>query len=433
LNRWSDYPRAQAVRFLFLAALVCGCVGWLPAQQAPQERSFTQSKAAVQSALRQMEAALSGRLPVLSGFATSDHPLDAYRHGYYQSSVQVSATPSGGSLVRVTTKITAWYTDPAAIHSGYQTLNSNGRLEADLLDQLADQLSTASPGSKASPAAASPADPRTPAPTSKTPAAIPSAPAPQKTEDPLLFSSSKDLDPDARAALQAARNRQSNEDPQLVAEVKELSEVLRTQAHPGNLVAVKKGGTPVFQTPDLNAKPLFYASQHDEFEILDFNVDWIHVRISGLSRGWIWRSSVELPDKLAASDQPLATEAPKPFHVVREETVLFPGDWGPLRGKIVKVMTLQKIDENAVDSSPEVKREFAKNLFDKTYSEVTKASQEVAGVVLVFDAVDGGMIAATTDSLKQWESGGLTDAALWRQCFFDPPEIFEPSGAAASH
>jgi hypothetical protein len=415
-----------------LVTLVCGCLRFSTAQQAPQERSFPQSKAAVQAALRQMDAALSGHLPTLSGFATSDHPLDAYRHGYYQSSVQVSSAPSGGSIVRVTTKITAWYSDPTAARSGYQTLNSNGRLEGDLLDQLADQLSKTTPAAKPSPVIPSNTA-RTPAVSSNSPASIPSAPSPQRNDDPMLFSSSKDLDPDARAALQAARNRQSYEDPQLLAEVKELSEILRTQAHPANLVAVKKGGTPVFQTPDLNAKPLFYASQHDEFEILDFNVDWIHVRISGLSRGWIWRSSVELPDKLAASDQPLATEAPKPFHVVREETVLFPGDWGPLRGKIVKVMTVQKIDENAVDSSPEVKREFAKSLFDKTYNEVTKNSQAVAGVVLVFDAVDGGMIAATTDSLKQWESGGITDAALWHQCFFDPPEIFEPSGSAASH
>ena len=430
MNHRAIYFQAQAIRFLFRSILFASCL--LAAQQTQQERSFSQSKAVVQAAIRQMGSALSGRLPSLSGFAASDHPLDAYRHGYYQANMEVSATPSGGSVVRVTTKITAWYTDPAAAHSGYRTLNSNGRLEGDLLDQLSDQLVKANPASKTSPVPTSPTPSTTPTASQKTAASVPSAPSPQRTYDPLLFSSSKDLDPDARAAFEATRAGQPAEDPQLVAEVKELSEILRTQSRPGNLVAVKKGGTPVFQTPDLNAKPLFYASQHDEFEILDFNVDWIHVRISGLSRGWVWRNSVELPDKLAASDQPLATEAPQPFHVVREETVLFPGDWGPLRGKIVKVMTLQKVDENTVDSSPEVKREFARNLFDKTYTEVSKAPQEIAGLVLVFDSIDGGMIAATTDSLKQWESGKLNDAALWHQCFFDPPEIFEP-GSAASH
>jgi len=27
---------------------------------------------------------------------------------------------------------------------------------------------------------------------------------------------------------------------------------------------------------------------------LDFNADWVHVRISGLFRGWIWRNRVEM-------------------------------------------------------------------------------------------------------------------------------------------
>src|ERR1700685_8961 len=43
-------------------------------------------------------------------------------------------------MVRVSVQITAWYADPVAGRSGYQVLTSNGRLEADLLDQLADQL-----------------------------------------------------------------------------------------------------------------------------------------------------------------------------------------------------------------------------------------------------------------------------------------------------
>ena len=72
--------------------------------------------------------------------------------------------------------------------------------------------------------------------------------------------------------------------------------MLKNQAHPRNLVAVKKTGTPVVATPSLNAKPSVSATEHDEFEMLDFNTDWVHVRISGLSRGWIWRTSLEMPE-----------------------------------------------------------------------------------------------------------------------------------------
>lgn len=398
----------------------------LLSQEQPQERIFSQPKSVVDLAVRKLDTPLSGRLPTLAGFAISDHSLDAYKRGYYQANITVSGSASGGTLVRVTTKITAYYTDAAPSKSGYQTLRSNGRLESDILDQLADQLS----GNKPTPSAA-PHDQMPPA--ALPPAeSVPSAPVPQKTDSAPIFSSSKDLAPETRSALQASIRRQPEDDPQLASEAKELSEIIRNQVHPANLIAIKKGATPVFSTPDINGKPLFYASEHDEFELLDFNVDWIHVRISGLSRGWIWRNSAEMPDNFAASDQPQATQAPHPFHITREETAPFPGDWAPLRGKIVKVITVQKTDEKTVDTTPEVKLEYTKALFDKNYNELSKATQELSGVVLIFDAADGGMVAATADSLKQWESGALTDSALWRKCFFDPPETFDVSASPAT-
>ena len=90
----------------------------------------------------------------------------------------------------------------------------------------------------------------------------------------------------------------------LQTEAESLEEILKNQAHPKNLVAVKKSGTPVVATASLNAKTLFLASAHDEFEMLDFNRDWVHVRISGLSRGWIWRNNLEMPESVPDSDLP---------------------------------------------------------------------------------------------------------------------------------
>src|SRR5579872_208009 len=110
-------------------------------QAGAYERVFPQSKAAVEKALAALQPNLAGRLPVLEGFAKAgEHPLDHYQRAYYQSTVQVRANPSGGALVRVSTKVTAWYVDPVASHSGYQLLLSNGRLEADVLDQLTEQM-----------------------------------------------------------------------------------------------------------------------------------------------------------------------------------------------------------------------------------------------------------------------------------------------------
>src|ERR1700719_1143593 len=110
----------------------------------PYERNYVQPKSTVEKVLRELQPALSGRLPVLDGFAVEgERPLNRYQRAYYQSIVKVNSTPSGGSVVRVSTKVTAWYTDSNASRSGYQLVTSNGRLENDLLDQLTDLLASA--------------------------------------------------------------------------------------------------------------------------------------------------------------------------------------------------------------------------------------------------------------------------------------------------
>ena len=221
----------------------------------------------------------------------------------------------------------------------------------------------------------------------------------------------------------------------LKAEAESLEEILKNQAHPKNLVAVKKSGTPVVDAPSLKAKTLFLASEHDEFEMLDFTADWVHVRVSGLSRGWVWRTNLEMPDEIPNVDaRPGATPAAADlFHVVREETSTFPGDWGPLRGKSVKIFTVEKIDENAKNSATQEKLEFAKSLLEQHYADIARNSGGVEGIVLIFDSADGGMIGVTLPVLRQWKAGTLSDAALWHQSFFDPPETFGVSaGSSAS-
>ncbi len=132
-----------------LAVLLMAAAQSGSAQASPPaglyERTYRQSKSAVERALQELQPTMGGRLPVLEGFALpGDHPLNRYQRAYYQSAVQVSATASGGSVVRVSTKVTAWYTDSNPSLSGYQLLTSNGRLESDLLDQLTDLLGSSS-------------------------------------------------------------------------------------------------------------------------------------------------------------------------------------------------------------------------------------------------------------------------------------------------
>ena len=436
---------------LVAVAVFLFCVEGGQAQGNGYERTFPQSKATVEKVLKEMQAAVAGRLPVLDGFATSsDHPLDRYQRGYYQSKFQVSATGSGGSVVRVSVQVTAWYVDPVAAHSGYQVLTSNGRLEGDLLDQLADQLAV-----KGSQAGMSSLADRKPFPSEtaslgqspsgqsgKTPdQAEPtiSAPVPRLPESGGGFSSSlaQSLAEQEKAGASGGQKNFADKDQSpLQAEAQSLEEILRNQAHPKNLVAVKKSGTPVVATASLTAKTLFLASAHDEFEMLDFNRDWVHVRISGLSRGWIWRNNLEMPDSVPDSDMP-STQTPtrvaaELFHVAREEEAPFPGDWVPLRGKSVRIVSVEKVNEAEKDAGPQLRLEFAKSVLDKDYAELAQKAQELAGIVLIFDSVDGGMIAATFSTLQQWKAGKLSDAAMWHQCFFDPPETFDAAGSSAS-
>jgi len=434
-------PRAIETALKFRAmARWCFLLLWIAPvnyafpQSLPQERTFSESKATVERALKSLQPAISGRLPVLDGFVVpGEHSLEHFQRGYYQCTVQVNSTASGGALVRVTAKITAWYTDQTPEKSGYRVLPSNGRLEGDLLAQLEQALSNGTLSSTDASARSEGTSPAAGNPHSATPPPTLSAPMPRlpDTGNPLSSGlrgsagTSRTADQDRSTANAVAeRHRQ-----ELTTEAQSLEEILRNQSHPDNLVAVKKDGTPVLGSPAEGAKVLFSATAEDEFEILDMNADWVHVRISGLSRGWIRRSSLEMPASSSAAEAPSSkpqTMPAQPFQIENEETASFPGEWEPLRGKTVEIVTVQKAT-NTSDPDPSVKLAFAKSLFEKEYAELKQTGASPAGIVLIFDSADGGMIAAPIPVLQQWKAGDLSEQAFWRRCFFDPPEMTSSS------
>ncbi len=293
-------------------------------------------------------------------------------------------------------------------------LGSNGRLEADLLDRLQDALLSASPNKSPAVQHDKTADRTT---SSSTPEI--SAPMPQLPRS---------------SALSPPTAGSGKSDPQLQQEANNLEEILRNQAHPTNLLAVKRDQTAVLQDPSANAKVLFLASAEDEFEVLDVNPEWVHVRISGLSRGWLRRSMVELLDgseKLDGSDTPrvlshslLTTPnqeektSPSLFSVSSEETGAFPGDWETLKGKSVKIISVRQAAGSGRITSPQDKMHFAESVFKNE-----DVSAPAEGLVLIFDAEDGGMVAASQPVLDQWKRGAISEPIFWKRCFFDPPEI----------
>ena len=435
----SGFTFNPSVRSAVLWAMAITLVTSLPgvsAQSVPYQRVFPQSRATVEKRLREMQSSNSGRLPTLEGFAVpGDRPLNRFHRGYYQCTAQVSSTPSGGSMVRVNATITAWYSDLPSGKSAYQVLPSNGRLEADFLDRLQDALSDQAAPSAPAPTVKFPPSatrnqsnpPGAPQPVPPRAASgvgsKPPAGSPFNLGDPLSLDHMSSL-----ATQKAVIDRRAEEQSK---EVKGLEEILRNQAHPANLVAVKKTNTPVLANPIENAKVLFLAAAEDEFEMLDANPNWVHVRISGLSRGWIRRSSLEMPTP-DLDPQPTQTEAQSepahpdslPFRIQSEQVATFPGNWEPLVGKTVRIVTVQKATDNATSTSPEARLAFAKSLFDQEYADLIRTSSTVAGVVVIFDSEDGGMIAATVPTLRPWKAGTLSDQAFWRRCLFDPPDAF---------
>jgi len=418
--------------FLCALALFSSCAAF--AQGAPIERTFLHTKPEVEKALQPLRASASGRLPLLDGFVgTADQPLERFERAYYQCTFQLTARVTGDTIVRVHAKISAWYAAPNPAEAGYRVLPSNGRLENDLLDRLAEALDGKSSSATNAASAAGPARPAyrltLPVPNVRGYGAAGSAPAPatpaSAAESQPAPSSATEQEIDSlRKQREAAEKRMQ----QLNATVLNLQEIQRTQAHPANLAAVRKTGTPILAKPLNGARVLFAAEAQDQFEILDLQPDWVHVQISGASRGWIRRAQLELPERYAAGN-PSAPPAPSaqdqpPYRVTREETGPFPGKWEPLQGKTVRIIWVQPVPQAEEASTIQARRNFAKSLFLKAAAASSSSGQPLAGILILFDTADGGEVAATLALLQQWQSGSLSDDAFWQQSFLDPPEAF---------
>jgi hypothetical protein len=400
------------------------------AQVVPYAGTFAKSKDEVDKALKEMQAYAGQKLPVVDGFvATGDQPLDRFERSFYQFSIDLLPTGSGGTIVRVIAKITAWYADPDPSKSGYQVLPSNGRLELDLLDRLREKLGGKLSSSIVRSGVQAPKpklDLSTGSPGSSLPSSRPSAPA--AAVSPGTTSGAPG--DDEVATLRIKRAAEEKRMQQLNAELQNLQEIQRNQAHPLNLVVVKKIDAPVLARPATGSHLLFTASANDEFEFLEAEGEWIHVQISGVSRGYIRRSSLELPEFIAARlkspNGNAANDKLDPFHVEHEEISSFPGDWEPLKGKTVKIYTVQPVSRDPKETDARAKLAFAGGLLRKYAAETTASTPALDGIVVIFDAADGGIIGSTLLNVQQLASGSLSQDDFWKHCYLEPPDAFRP-------
>lgn len=409
---------AQLCTLAVLAAAVL-------AQGAASERGFHASKADVDTALRTLQVATGGRLPTADGFVTAqDQPLDRFQRPRYTYAIQVLPKSPTDSVVKVRARITAWYTGTTPTQSGYRELSSNGRLETDLLDRVQDLLSQKSDVT-ASPQQSDHASPQ-PTPSKTSPAnPLFNTPRPGAILPPRTQITALQETRDSANYAQALREQATN-----------LEEILRNQTHPTDLAAVRRSKTPIFSRPSEDGEVLFQAEAQDEFQILNTSSEWVHVQISGLSRGWIRGTDLELPSRPSprpaaapSAKSPDAGPAPKSFRLARQEVNTFPGEWAPLRGKSVRILSLEPTGAtpSASAAHQQDKWEVAKEMFHRAAVRLTapEPSPAVEGVVLIFDSADGGMASTTVASLQKWNAGSLSDEAFRAQCSLDPPEAFQ--------
>jgi hypothetical protein len=423
-----SWPKLCFFSLSFLAVVHFMSSPPVEAQAIPYAQTFLKPKEDVDAALKEFQAYAGQKLPIVDGFvAMGQQPLDRYERAFYQFSIEIIPETPQSTVVKLTAKITAWYADPDPAKAGYQALPSNGRLELDLLDRLSEKL-----GGK----------PSVHAPRSTLQAPRPKIdsagnPLPQISSTPGFASnpysgaraevSSPAAPPSEIAALKLQRENEQKHMLQLKSELEDLQEIQHNQAHPRNLIIVKKSGAAVLARPTESSKVLFTATADDEFEFIDAEPEWFHIQIAGASRGYIRRSQVESMDprwNTTAEPTKAETTSAPIFKVTREESGPFPGTWAPLKNTTVKIFWVQPVDSPATSTMPDDKREFAKSLFQRAWTASKQTQTTDAGVVVVFDTPDGGQISTTMATLQNWMEGKIAEPVFWRQSTIDPPELF---------
>jgi hypothetical protein len=385
----------------------------------------------VNAAIHNVSFSLKGRLPTVEGFAEqAGQPIARYDKGYFECTFLVTPGPGGVTVVRATAKVTAWYSDPDAARSGYRVLVSNGRLESDALDRIAETLnSPASAGTSNRTESPTPAGSSTEG-TRKGGIILPGRTTNWGTRSGS--SASLPLEPSAsppstsRESAEAVSTADEKKFHELSTYIQNLEEIQRNQSHPNDLAAVKKSNTPVFAQPTESARVLMSAEAQDEFQVISLDGAWVHIQISGMSRGWMRLNQLEMPVGLSQTENvsPGSSSTPEAaFKISREETASFRGNWEPLKGKPVRIEWVEPIN-SGTSTSRKAKLTFAKSVFLLASQDLAHSRQSAEGIVVVFDSADGGQISAPTSSVKALADRTLSDAAFWRECAFEPPESF---------
>ncbi|GAC1438218.1 MAG: hypothetical protein NVS1B11_23990 [Terriglobales bacterium] len=349
------------------------------------EREYPISLLAAKTSLQELGAYTGSRLPNLDGFIkTEGINLEQYQRPYYEFKIDLVPTAQDRTTVRVTAKISAWYAGTGD-QPGYKVLETNGRLEGDLLDRLSEYL--------------------------------------QKNPAPVV-------DPTALSQQIAEAHQQRIEAEQRVSALEQRTDQqtpAATEETFPEFANVVKPRAAVLSSPTERASVLIRAQLEDEFEVLEHRGTWLQVRVDDSKSGWIQQSWVRVARAVSATEPDHATSATGSldgFTILRENTQPFSGDWISLHGKSARYIFVRPVG-SSINSSPINKLRFAQAMFSERGRETLHISHSsVEGIVIVFLDQGGGVAAATLEDVRLWLSGTLTSPAFLKKCSLDPPSQF---------
>jgi hypothetical protein len=382
------------MKFLFRWALIVTVAALAASAQttrAAVEREFPFSLPTVKAALENIGAYSGNRLPSIEGFADVGRiNLKDYQRPYYEYKIDLEPKGEKKAIVRVRANVSAWYTGPDLREPGYRALESNGHLENDLLDRLSDYLR-------------------------------------DKSADAATLTQWI-----ATAKLQ--KEEADRHSAQLQEQIKKLENPHTEEA---SYASVSKPRISILSSPEDSAGVLMHPQVDDEFQVLEHRGAWIKLALENGLVGWVRAAQVQTAS--AASEAPAAAknkQAPVPgFAVIRENTDEFSGDWARLKGKRALYIWARP-DGSAMNRPMANRLQFVQQLFAERYQEMVHSSQDATeGIVVIFVDDLGAVAAASTEDIRSWVEGTLSQTAFLKKCSLDPPGAFSEAapGAPAKH
>lgn len=382
------------MKFLFRWALIVTVAALAASAQTTRavvEREFPFSLPTVKAALENIGAYSGNRLPSIEGFADVGRiNLKDYQRPYYEYKIDLEPKGEKKAIVRVRANVSAWYTGPDLPEPGYRALESNGHLENDLLDRLSDYL--------------------------------------------------RDKSADAATLTQwiATAKLQKEEADRHSAELQEqIKKLENPHTEEASYASVSKPRISILSSPEDSAGVLMHPQVDDEFQVLEHRGAWIKLALENGLVGWVRAAQVQTAS--AASEAPAAAknkQAPVPgFAVIRENTDEFSGDWARLKGKRALYIWARP-DGSAMNRPMANRLQFVQQLFAERYQEMVHSSQDATeGIVVIFVDDLGAVAAASTEDIRSWVEGTLSQTAFLKKCSLDPPGAFSEAapGAPAKH